>query len=105
MRVLEWSASAIDDREEIFLHISRDNVDAAIELDQLLAAKAKILANHPEAGRIGRVPDTRELVAHRHYLLVYDLLPPNRIRILNVVHTSQRWPPIRIQKPPRRRRD
>lgn len=92
----------MEDREAIFLHIALDNIDAAIELDQLVASKAKLLASYPEAGRIGRAPGARELVAHRHYLLVYDLAP-DRVRILNVVHTSQRWPPIRANKTPKRR--
>jgi plasmid stabilization system protein ParE len=84
----------MEDRETIFLQIATDNSTAAIELDQLLARKANLLIDHPAAGRTGRVTGTRELVAHRHYVLVYDFPLPDRVRILNVVHTSQQWPPL-----------
>lgn len=91
---LEWSQLAIEDREAIFDYISPENFPAALELDQVFQRKAAILESHPRAGRIGRVHGTRELVAHPHYVLVYDLLP-DRVRILRVRHTSRKWPPGR----------
>ena len=38
------------------------------------------------------MPGTRELVAHRNYILVYDTAG-NVARILRVLHTSRQWPP------------
>ena len=43
-------------------------------------------------GRLGRVEHTRELVAHRSYVLVYDLAG-DIVRVLRVLHTAQQWPP------------
>jgi len=40
--------------------------------------------------RPGRVPGTRELLAHRHDLLIYDL-DDQRIRILRVMHTARQY--------------
>jgi len=91
---LEWAPLAIADRKSIFDYIAPENLDAALALDELLERKAALLSAHPEAGRAGRVRGTRELVAHRHYVLVYDT-DPERVRILRVLHTSRQWPPLR----------
>ena len=37
------------------------------------ADSASRLAEHPKLGRPGRIPGTRELVAHAHYRLVYEI--------------------------------
>ncbi|MFL6604020.1 MAG: type II toxin-antitoxin system RelE/ParE family toxin [Steroidobacteraceae bacterium] len=92
---LEWAPLAIADRESIFDYIAPENLDAALALDELLERKAALLSAHPEAGHVGRVRGTRELVAHRHYVLVYDT-DPDRVRILRVLHTSRQWPPSRL---------
>ena len=91
---LEWAPLAIADRESIFDYIMPENLDAALALDELFERKAALLGAHPEVGRVGRVRGTRELVAHRHYVLVYDP-DPDRVRILRVLHTSRQWPPLR----------
>ena len=53
-----------------------------------------LLVDHPSLGRVGRVAGTRELVAHQSYLLIYDVAGDS-VRVLNVVHTSRQWPPVR----------
>ena len=88
---LLWTAPAAADRRSIRNWIARDNPRAAIALDELLAAKAATLLEHPGLGRTGRVVDTRELVAHKSYLLIYDVTP-NAVRILRVLHTARQWP-------------
>lgn len=91
---LTWAPLAIADRESIFDHIAGDSPDAAVNLDELFQAKAALLIEHPKAGRIGRVQSTRELIAHQHYVFVYDL-HGDRVRILRVLHTSRLWPPVK----------
>jgi toxin ParE1/3/4 len=61
---LEWALLAIADRESIFDYIAPENLDAALVLDELFERKAALIGAHPEAGRVGRVRGTRELVAH-----------------------------------------
>ncbi len=100
---LTWAPLAVADRESIFDYIARDNVEAAAVLDELFQRKAALLAQHPQAGRTGRMPSTRELVAHRHYLLVDDGRP-DRIRILRVLHTALQWPPIHSRPRARRKK-
>ena len=90
---LVWAPLAIEDREAIFDYIEDDNPRAAVELDELFEQKAALLAKQPKiVGRTGRLTGTREFVAHRHYVLIYDV-QPQRVRILRVLHTSLLWPP------------
>jgi addiction module RelE/StbE family toxin len=91
---LTWSPLAIADREDIFFYIAADNPAAAVALDQRIQEKAALLIDYPRAGRVGRVEGTRELVAHRHYILIYDVQDDrDRVRILRVLHTARQWPP------------
>ena len=89
---LAWTPQALADRRAIYAHIEADNPGAALALDQLFAEKAARLVTHPKIGRPGRVESTRELVAHRSYILVYDITG-EVVRVLRVLHTAQQWPP------------
>jgi addiction module RelE/StbE family toxin len=80
------------DRSNIYDYIESDNPAAALALDELFSQKAEQLATHPDLGRLGRVAGTRELVAHSHYVLIYDVTD-SMIRVLNIVHTARQWPP------------
>ena len=90
---LFWTPEAIQDREDIYDYIEADNPMAALDLDELFEAKAALLIEHPHLGRLGRVPGTRELVAHRNYVLIYDVAG-DMVRVLNVVHAARQWPPM-----------
>lgn len=94
MTVLAWTLEAIQDRNEIYDHVEADNPVAALALDELLSEKASRLIDHPGMGRAGRIAGTRELVAHRNYILVYDL-SGDLVRVLRVLHTSRQWPPAK----------
>jgi len=69
---LHWTARAMNERDDIYNYIAQDNPAAALRLDTLFERRADSLRDHPLLGRPGRVPGTRELLAHRHYLLIYD---------------------------------
>jgi len=73
----------------IFIIILRPTV--ALTLDELLSEKASRLVDHPNLGRPGRLTDTRELVAHQNYILVYDLAG-DLVRVLRVLHAARQWP-------------
>lgn len=72
-------------------HIAQDNPQAAIELDELFDQKAERLIERPELYRAGRKHGTREMVVHRHYILIYRV-QKETVEILRVKHAAQRWP-------------
>jgi len=94
---LFWTPEAIEDRRSIYDYIEADNPSAALALDELFSEKVSRLTDHPGLGRIGRVAGTRELVAHQNYILIYDTIADDQIRILRVLHAARQWPPTKAQ--------
>ena len=81
------------DRLAIFNFIAADNVSAAVALDTLFDQRASQLLDMPSVGRKGRVGQTRELVVHTNYLLIYRPRPlAGVIEIIRVIHAAQKWP-------------
>jgi addiction module RelE/StbE family toxin len=88
---LFWTQEAIRDRDAIYDYIEADNPVAALAVDELFEEKAGRLVDHPEMGRLGREAGTRELVAHKNYILVYDVTT-DLVRVLRVLHAARQWP-------------
>jgi addiction module RelE/StbE family toxin len=91
MMNLLWTRPARADRRDIYEFIAADSVRAARKMDLIFAEKAGFLPKFPESGRPGRVPGTRELLAHRHYFLIYRI-HGDAVQILRLLHTSRKWP-------------
>ena len=90
--IVRWTPEALDDRREIWDFIAAENPLAAVELDLRFEASTDSLSDHPEIGRLGLIPGTRELIPHAHYRIVYEI-QQNTIWVLAVVHTARLWPP------------
>ena len=90
---LIWSGPALRDRKRIILYIAERNASAALKLLDGFADKAASLGQFPCSGVAGRVSGTRELVVHKHYILVYEVAEDSVI-ILAVLHTSRQYPPV-----------
>jgi len=88
---LYWTPEAIQDRETIYDYIEASNPIAALMLDELFSENAHHLLDHPNLGHPGRVTDTRELVVHHNYILIYDLTN-EQVRILRILHAARQWP-------------
>lgn len=88
---LVWTRLAAADRREIRAYIAQDNPSAAIALDELISKAAARLLDHPGMGRKGRVAGTRELVAHRNYVIIYDI-EEDSVRVLRILHAARQWP-------------
>lgn len=87
-----WSATATHDLEAIIDYIASDNLQAALRMDELLRDAANSLASFPQKGKPGRVPGTREFIAHEHYILVY-VVTQHDIQIVTLLHAPRQWPP------------
>jgi addiction module RelE/StbE family toxin len=83
---IEWTETARQDRRNIYDYLEERNPIAAIEIDDLIEEKTDLLVDNRLMGRTGRQKDTRELVIHPHYVVVYDIT--DIIRILRVLHIA-----------------
>lgn len=92
MRVI-WTPEAQQDREDIFDYIASENPAAAVRVDKLFSDAAARLVEHPQIGKSGKVLDTRELIPHESYRLVYEISQQS-VWILALVHTARQWPPL-----------
>jgi addiction module RelE/StbE family toxin len=87
-----WTHEAKADRNAIYAYIETDDINAAMAMDDLFSKAAIQLEQCPMSGRTGRLAGTRELVAHRHYVMIYDI-SGDTVRILRVLHAARQWPP------------
>ena len=91
---LVWSPTAKRSRTTQIAYISERNPQAALDMANAIRVATGRLANYPRIGRPGRVAGTRELVVPRTpYIVIYEI-EGDTVRILRVLHSAQRWPPI-----------
>ena len=91
MKGLVWRAGARRDLAEIITYIATRNPTAARRMRHLIEDAVLPLPNHPYAYRVGRVPDTRELMAHPNYIVVYRVAAYH-VEIVSIVHARQQYP-------------
>ncbi len=91
---LKWTHQAFGDRDANMDHIAKDNVPAALAIDERITGAVENLLPFPEMGRVGRVTGTRELVvAKTAYIVAHKLdIVADHILILRVLHGAQQWP-------------
>lgn len=91
MRV-RWLRQALQNLDAEAAYIAQDSPRSAVALVEHMLASAQMLAQHPQMGRPGRVPGTRELVVTRFpYILPYRVRG-QAVEILRVFHTARKWP-------------
>ena len=88
-----WSPEAIGDLVSLRAYIAEDDPAAARGVVlHIIHNVEQLLPNHPQMGRPGRVPGTRERVIPKTPFLVPYRLQRNIIQILRVHHGARRWP-------------
>jgi addiction module RelE/StbE family toxin len=89
---IRWTVPAVNQLEDIFDYISEENPAAAERTVRRIHEAILRTARMPRAGRIGRVPGTREVaVAGTPYLVAYDVIE-SMIHVLAILHGAQEWP-------------
>jgi addiction module RelE/StbE family toxin len=94
---LVWARRAALARNDIIDYIADDNVLAALEVDDAITSATLRLEKFPLLGKPGRIDGTRELVVHRHYILVYEVAD-DAVVILMALHASRQWPPADVEQ-------
>jgi len=92
MREVVWLEEALQDLKEIGRYIAEDDPAAAYRVLTKIEASTNSLQHHPELGRTGRVPKTRELVVPNLPYIIPYYIKQQEVRILAVMHTSRKWP-------------
>ncbi|WP_343521578.1 type II toxin-antitoxin system RelE/ParE family toxin [Sphingomonas sp.] len=87
-RKLVWAADA---RRDLFDFVAEHNLVAALRLQARIREGAERALALPLAYRPGRLADTREMIVHPNYILVYRVLD-DRVRILRLLHARQPYP-------------
>lgn len=91
MLPIHWNARALDKLDDLIAYIAARDPAAAVQLQERIDATLLPVSEHPYLFRAGRVPGTREIIAHPNYLVVYRVLS-DRIQVLNVLHARQEYP-------------
>ncbi|SAK53170.1 translation repressor RelE [Caballeronia hypogeia] len=91
MRV-RCAPEALQDREDVWAYIAEDNPLAAAHMDELFSEAAERLTSYAHFGRTGKIPGTRELIAHENYRLIYEIA--DEVWVLALVHAARLWPPV-----------
>ena len=73
-------------------YIVQDNPIAAKEFFRCAIASAERLVQHPQTGRTGRAPGTRELVLVKYPYIIPYRVKGQDVQILHVFHGSRVWP-------------
>ena len=90
MRIV-WQDEAEGDLDRFADYILKDDPAAALRLVYTIRQATRILCEHPNIGRTGRVEGTRKLVIPGlPYILPYQI-SGQEVRILAVMHASRKW--------------
>lgn len=90
---VKWTKRALSSLAQIAKYIEQDNPLRAASFVQEIRESTNMLASFPSVGRAGRIMGTRELVAHKNYIVVYRVRG-GHVEILRVQHAAKRWPAI-----------
>jgi len=90
---LVWTRRANRHVRDAYSYWAREKSVEAAEtmLDRIFAA-VELLPNHPEMGREGRIPGTRELVLRPTPFLIAYRVRKEKIEIVALLHGARKWP-------------
>ncbi|MFO1262197.1 MAG: type II toxin-antitoxin system RelE/ParE family toxin [Rhodoferax sp.] len=78
--------------DAIEAEIAQDNPTAALDLWLHIDDQVSSLVDENFPRRRGRVKGTKELVAHKNYIVILEE-DDATVTVLNVVHARRQWPP------------
>jgi toxin ParE1/3/4 len=90
---IKWLRIALRNLDEEANFIAQNNPKAASQFISQVILQIERLTNHPESGRPGRVPGTRELIINHYPYIIPYRVKNGYVEILRVFHTSRKYPP------------
>lgn len=88
---VKWTKTALVNLDLIAEYIAKDNPVRAHSFVLEIQQKTKIIEEFSGVGRAGRVAGTRELIAHKNYILAYRVKGED-VEIIRVHHVAQKYP-------------
>ncbi len=86
-----WRPEAQAALYHLVAYISEHDPAAAQRMLGRIIESMEPARHFPHFGRIGRVPSTREAIAHPNYIVVYRVLT-DVVEVLDVVHARRQYP-------------
>ena len=87
-----WSRRAVRHLVWLREYIAKDSEQNAAQVAARILKAVELLERHPEMGRAGRLPGTREMVvAGTPYVIPYRVRF-ERLELIAVFHGRQKWP-------------
>lgn len=90
MQPIVWLPSAERNLAKIIGYIAQHSPAAARKMHARIRDSVLPAAEHPYFAPVGRIPGTREIVAHPNYIVVYRVAAT--IQVLRVLHARQQYP-------------
>lgn len=88
---IRWLEETIYDLQALRQYIEQENPLAANHIAKRIVKAVESLVLHPEIGRAGRVPNTRELViSGTPYIVPYQVTEQG-LEILRILHGAMQW--------------
>ena len=87
-----WSRRAIRQLVALREHIANDSEHSAALVAVRILRAVDLLPTHPEVGRPGRLPGTRELVVPDTPYVIPYRVRLERLSLIAVFHGRQKWP-------------
>lgn len=91
MLTVKWTDEARNELYALIRFIAEQNPFAAESLMQRIEESVLPATEHPYLFRPGRIPGTREIVAHPNYIVVYQV-KDDFLEVLDVLHARQQYP-------------
>jgi toxin ParE1/3/4 len=87
---VRFTRPALDDLQQIYNYISKDNPSAASRVVMRLIDRAMTLESAPYQGREADEPNARVLVVPRFRYFIFYMIEDDEVSITHIRHTSRR---------------
>ena len=87
--IIRWTPTALRDLESLHEYVTEDSLPAAAATVERILSGIEALSRHPDMGRKGRVPGTRELII-TPYIVAYRT-KGTVLEVVAIIQSARRW--------------